>query len=186
MKTELVYIVEGCQKKEPMAQKLLYEKFAPSMLGVCMRYTHSRDEAQDLLHDGFIKVFERIGHLHNPMAVSSWMYKIMVNTCLNYITRNSQLQYYDMSDMENGENQQLLVDDTQIEEDGYTMDEIVHAIQELPDTYRTVFNMREVEEMKFSEIAETLGMNESSIRSVLTRARRMLRNKLSKIKNNKI
>lgn len=182
MKTEMEYIVAGCQKRQSTAQKMLYEKFSPMMLGVCMRYTHSRDEAQDLLHDGFIKAFENIGKLKNASAVESWLYKIMVNVSINYITRNRRIQYSDLDSMEMQEKLEAVDDDSPLEDGGYTMDQIVCAIQELPEQYRLVFNMREVEEMDYQEIAEELGHPESTIRSNVSRARQMLRKKLLNIK----
>lgn len=182
MKTEMEYIVAGCQKRQSTAQKMLYEKFSPMMLGVCMRYTHSRDEAQDLLHDGFIKAFENIGKLKNASAVESWLYKIMVNVSINYITRNRRIQYSDLDSMEMQEKLEAVDDDSSLEDGGYTMDQIVCAIQELPEQYRLVFNMREVEEMDYQEIAKELGHPESTIRSNVSRARQMLRKKLLNIK----
>ena len=182
MKTEMEYIVAGCQKRQSTAQKMLYEKFSPMMLGVCMRYTHSRDEAQDLLHDGVIKAFENIGKLKNASAVESWLYKIMVNVSINYITRNRRIQYSDLDSMEMQEKLEAVDDDSPLEDGGYTMDQIVCAIQELPEQYRLVFNMREVEEMDYQEIAEELGHPESTIRSNVSRARQMLRKKLLNIK----
>jgi RNA polymerase sigma-70 factor (ECF subfamily) len=183
MKTEMEIIVTGCQRGLSTAQKMLYDRFAPMMLGVCMRYTHSRDEAQDLLHDGFIKAFESIGRLQNANSVESWLYKIMVNVSINYVTRNRQIQYTDMATLENQEDLVASMDETPIENDHYTMDQIVRAIQELPEQFRVVFNMHEVEEMEYSEIAEQLGIQESTVRSHFSRARRMLREKLSNIKS---
>jgi len=148
-----------------------------------MRYTHSRDEAQDLLHDGFIKAFESIGKLQNAKAVESWLYRIMVNVSINYVTRNRQLQYSDLAALESQEDLEARVDDSPWEGDHYTMDQIVRAIQELPEQYRLVFNMREVEEMEYPEIAEQLGQQESTVRSHVSRARQMLRKKLLNLKS---
>lgn len=186
MKTKWEYIVAGCQKKQPMAQKMLYDSLAPAMLGVCMRYTHSRDEAQDLLHDGFIKAFEGIGNLKDANAVESWLYRIMMNVSINYVTRNCQIRYTDLSTLEEQEGGELSEGDALWEDDQFALKQIVQAIQELPEQYRLVFNMRQVEEMEYSEIAELLGQQESSIRSSVCRARQMLRKKLLNLKTEKI
>ncbi len=178
MKTELEYIVTGCQKKQSTAQQMLYDRFAPMMLGVCMRYTHSRDEAQDLLHDGFIKAFENIGRLQNVSAVESWLYRIMVNVSINYVSRHRQIAYTDLSEMEQQEDLEARVADKPWEEERFTMEQIVRAIQQLPEQYRLVFNLREVEEMEYAEIAKELGLQESTIRSLVSRARQMLRKQL--------
>jgi len=182
MKTEMEYIVTGCQRKQSEAQKMLYDKFAPMMMGVCMRYTHSHDEAQDLLHDGFIKAFESIGRLQNAKALESWLYKIMVNVSINYVTRHRQLQYADLSAMEQQEDLEARTDDTPWEGERFTLEQIVQAIQELPEHYRLVFNMREVEEMEYDEIAEQLQQPVSTIRCNVSRARQMLREKLLNLK----
>ncbi len=181
MKTELEYIVTGCQKKQSTAQKMLYDRFAPMMLGVCMRYTHSRDEAQDLLHDGFIKAYEGIGRLQNPLALESWLYKIMVNISINYVSRHRELEYADLSELEQQEDLGALVGEKPWEEARYSMEQIVRAIQQLPEHYRLVFNMREVEEMDYAEMAQALGLQESTIRSHVSRARQMLRKQLLEI-----
>jgi RNA polymerase sigma-70 factor (ECF subfamily) len=115
--------------------------------------------------------------------VESWLYKIMVNVSINYVTRNRQIQYTDMATLENQEDLVASMDETPIENDHYTMDQIVRAIQELPEQFRVVFNMHEVEEMEYSEIAEQLGIQESTVRSHFSRARRMLREKLSNLKS---
>ncbi len=183
-KTEWEYIVAGCQKNQPLAQKMLYDSLAPMMLGVCMRYTHSRDEAQDLLHDGFIKAFERIGNLRDANAVESWLYRIMVNVSINYVTRNCQLRYTDPSVLEaQNSGEELDGDELWADDKRFAMDQIVQAIQDLPEQYRLVFNMRQVEEMEYSEIAKQLGQQESSVRSSVCRARQMLRKKLLNLKS---
>lgn len=176
MTTELEQLVEGCKRKNPLAQKKLYELYAPKMLGLCMRYTHSRDEAQDLLHDGIIKVFENIEKLTNPLALESWMGQIMTRLCINYLKRRKQLQYYDLNAMD----EYLPEEEPDDREDDtpYSMEQIINAIQSLPPYYRLVFNMFEVDEMDIKAIAKELKQNESTVRSSLTRARNILKKKL--------
>ena len=176
MTTELEQIVDGCKRKNPIAQKKLYELYAPKMLGLCMRYTHSRDEAQDLLHDGIIKVFENIGQLTNPLALESWMSQIMTRLCINYLKRRKQLQYYDLNAMDEYLPEEA--SDDHVDDITYSMEQIINAIQSLPPYYRLIFNMYEVEEMDIKDIAEEMKQNESTIRSSLTRARNLLKKKL--------
>ena len=177
MNTELEQIVEGCKKKQPLAQKLLYEKFAPEMLGICMRYTHSRDEAQDLLHDGFIKVFESIGSLKKSSSVRSWMYKVMVNESLSYLTKLGPVNYMDFDTVDE-EDEEIMAQTDYSPWEGkvFSMEQIVNAIQMLPDFYRMVFNLHEVEEMDYPEIAKQTGKSVSTVRSRYSRACKMLRN----------
>lgn len=173
MKPEMEQLVLDCQRKDAKAQKRLYDEFSPLMLGVCMRYTHSRDEAQDLLHDGFIRVFDSIGRLKNPMALEDWMYHIMVNLCVNYTNRRRELQYSDLAGMD-GKEGAMLTDDP-FNTDPFETSEVLSAIQALPDPYGMAFNLREVEGLEFAEIAGQLGVKESTVRSAVARARKMLR-----------
>ena len=87
MNTEVEQLVEACARKDPKAQKQLYDQYAPTLMGLCMRYTHSRDEAQDLLHDGFIKIFENIGKLKKPQSLETWMRQVMISQSINYLSR---------------------------------------------------------------------------------------------------
>lgn len=171
MKPNVEELVRGCQRHNPEAQRQLYEEFASMMLGVCSRYTSSRQEAQDLLHDGFVKVFENIGRLTTPHALEDWIYHIMINVSVNYARRHSnrllplpddldQLGSVDMSPL--------------------TAEEITNAISQLPDPYRLVFNLREVEGEEFATIAQQLNVAEPSVRSILSRAKKLLRDQLSK------
>ena len=157
--------------------KQLYEELAPAMLGVCMRYTHSRDEAQDLLHDGFVKAYVNIDKLDNPSALLAWMYQIMVNLSINYVTRRSALLYCDMEEVSE---QNDWSDDVELDLDGTSnrAEELVEALQSLPDRYRVAFNMRAVEEMEYSDIAAQLHIPESTVRSRVSRARQLLLEKL--------
>ena len=177
MITDKYQLVTGCQQKDPKAMKQLYEELAPVMLGVCMRYTHSRDEAQDLLHDGFVKAYENIDKLVNPSALWSWMYQIMVNLSINYVTRRDTLLYCDMEEVSE---QNDWSDDFEMDLDETTnrAEELVEALQSLPARYRVVFNMRAVEEMEYSEIAAQLQVPESTVRSRVSRARQLLLEKL--------
>lgn len=176
MKHDLDTIVAACQRKETWAQKSLYEAFASQMLGVCIRYTHSRDEAQDILHDGFIKVFERIGKLQNRAQVVSWIYRIMVRESINYVSRRTNLVYSDMA----GLSESFSSDDAVFDSDQYQVSDVLEALRQLPDSYRLMFNMHEVDDLDYAEISTLLGLPESTIRSGVYRARILLRDILSK------
>jgi RNA polymerase sigma-70 factor (ECF subfamily) len=172
------HIVAACQRKDQKAMKQLYEELAPAMLGVCMRYTHSRDEAQDILHDGFIKVYENIGKLKDASALESWVYHIMVSLSVDYLRRESNLTYYDMNSLAD-----LAVEENEEELDldrvDRTMKEVVAALQSLPASLRVVFNMRAVEEKEYEEIALLLHKSETTVRGYMARARQMIIEKLN-------
>lgn len=169
-------VVVACQRKDARAQKKLYEALAPRMLGLCTRYTHSHDEAQDLLHDGFIKVFENIGSLQNTHAVEAWVKQIMVRLCINYVMRRREVEYRDFSLMDDDPH---MADEQDIPfETQHTAQQIVRALQQLPDRYQLVFNLREVEELEYADIATRLNLTEATVRSINSRAKQMIRNRL--------
>lgn len=175
MKFDAEKVVPACQRMETDAQRCLYEHFAPLMMGVCVRYCRSRDEARDLLHDGFVKVFENIRQLKDPNAVQPWMYKIMVNEGVNYLQRHSRVVCCDMSD--------VMIDECKdvFDTDAFLIEEVLDAMHQLPEIYQIVFNLHEVEEYSFAEIAQSLNVQEGSVRTYLFRAR----SKIRKILENK-
>ena len=144
MKPEIEHLVAACQRKEADALKQLYDEFSPMMLGVCMRYTRSRDEAQDLLHDGFLKVYKNIGKLKQPMALEDWIYRIMVNVCVNYVCRRREVVYCGITGMDGRQNEEQF-SAAPFDTDPFETAEVMKAIRALPDPYRAVFNMKESE-----------------------------------------
>lgn len=180
MKPEKNHLVAACQRKEEDALRQLYDEFAPMMLGVCMRYTHSRDEAQDLLHDGFLKVYKSIGNLKQPLALEDWIYQIMVNVCINYVSRRRDIVYSGIAGMEEVKNGGGLYTDP-FDTDPFETAEVMKAIRALPDPYRVVFNMKEVDDFSYPEIADRLGLKEVTVRTIAFRARKMLREALKPI-----
>ena len=179
MNVDKEHIVAACQQKDQKAMKWLYEELAPAMLGVCMRYTHSRDEAQDVLHDGFIKVYENIGMLQDPSSLESWVYPIMVNEAVDHVRSDMQMVYCDTNGFED---MPAVEDDGEMDLD-YTNSkakEVVEVLQTLPEHLRVVFNMRAVEEMEFKNIAARLKLPQSTVRSHWIRAKKMIIKRLNK------
>lgn len=178
MKFDYEKTVYACQRKESDAQKCLYDHFAAALMGVCRRYISSPDDAQDVFQEGFLKIFENIGQLKAPAALWDWMKRIMINESINFLMRKKWLTYVDMSSVEDefGDTEEGEPFDT----DGYDVDKVIAALYRLPDKYRVVFNMREVEEMEFADIAQIVGLSESGVRSMASRARNMLKDKLMK------
>ncbi len=179
MNVDKEHIVAACQQKDQKAMRWLYEELAPAMLGVCMRYTHSRDEAQDVLHDGFIKVYENIGMLQDPSSLESWVYHIMVNQAVDHIRSDMQIVYCDTNSLEDlpaeGDDGELDLDNT-----NRKAKEVVEVLQTLPKHLRVVFNMRAVEEMDFKDIAARLKLPQSTVRSHWIRAKKMIIKRLNK------
>ncbi|HOP43908.1 MAG: sigma-70 family RNA polymerase sigma factor [Flavobacteriales bacterium] len=163
-------IVAGCVKGDPIAQRALYEQYARKMMSVCMRYASGRDQAQDMLQDGFVKVFQKIGDFRGDGPLGGWVSRTMVNTALDHLRRNKPYAHsVDLTEAEHlhaGSSSAL---------SGMTTDELMALIQQLPDGYRTVFNLFAIEGYPHKEIAEMLGVSENTSKSQFMKARAYLR-----------
>lgn len=169
MSDEYTQLVKRCRKRDERAMRALYEEMAPMAMGVCMRYSRSREEAQDLMQDGFVKVFEKLGSLKEPEKVGAWIHQIMVNVCIDSFHGRKELRYLD--DIE--------AEPVTLPLDPFAMDEIVAAIQKLPLHQRAVFNLVEVEGFSCEESAQKLGQKASTVRATLCRAKAALREMLN-------
>jgi len=169
-------LVEICIKKEPRALELLYRQYSTKMFGVCLRYSKNRSDAEDLLHDGFIKVFTSLQEYQNKGSLEGWVRRIMVNTAINYYKRKTKHLF---NVIENDES----IFESSFSEDiisGITTKELLEYINEMPDGYRIVFNMYVIEGYKHTEIAEILGIAESTSKTQLMKARKYLIKKVKK------
>lgn len=169
MSDEYTQLVKRCRKRDERAMRALYEEMAPMAMGVCMRYSRCREEAQDLMQDGFIKVFEKLGTLKDPERVGAWIHQIMMNVCIDSFHSRKELRYLD--DIE--------AEPVTLPLDPFAMDEIVAAIQKLPLHQRAVFNLVEVEGFSCEESARKLGQKASAVRATLCRAKAALREMLN-------
>lgn len=168
-------LIRGCQKKKPAAQRALYERVAPKMLGVCYRYINDRDEAEHVMIGGMIRVFEKMDQYSGDGSFEGWIRRIMVNESLMYLRRNRSMSLE--VDIENADYKPNLEKlDTHLE-----TEDLIKLIHDLPIGYRTVFNMYAIEGYNHQEIASMLGISENTSKSQLCRARRFLQNKLVEI-----
>lgn len=179
MTLELEKIVKACQRRESKAQKALYDMFAPRMMGVCMRYVRSRDEAQDILQEGFIQIFATIATLRNIDSVESWMRRIMINSALNYLKLHKGLVYCDLQEWEYENRPQLTSMDEKLDTDGLDVLQVLEALGTLSAEHRMAFNMRVVDEMEYVEMASLLGVKEATLRSWVSRACKELKKLLT-------
>ncbi|WP_016777253.1 RNA polymerase sigma factor [Anaerophaga thermohalophila] len=172
---EINDIISGCQKGERSAQKALYELFAPKMFGVCLRYTGNREEAEDFLQDGFIRVFEKIGDFRFEGSFEGWMRRIMVNLIIESYrkARIKTEMKNEFPDIEGDE------DTNHSEEKGYSLNELLSLVQKLPEKYRLVFNMYVIDELTHEEIARKLNISPGTSKSNLSRARKWLQQRIS-------
>ena len=161
-------IVEGCRRHNAKAQRALYDELSPMAMGVCYRYSSSRDEANDMLQDGFVKVYEKIGTLRDPQRLRSWVYNIMVNTCIQHYRRSRNTVLQEMDDIAEDDSQEM----------PYTMEDIVEAMATISPTQRMAFNLCCVEELSMKEAAERMSCNETAVRVALCKAHKKMRHYL--------
>lgn len=165
-------LVRDCLKGKPSAQKSLYEHFSAQMLGVCYRYTKSTPDAEDVLQEGFVKVFHYLSQFRGDGDLGAWIRRIMVTTAINYLKRNSKYQY-DLSF--NAEDKGYL-HPVSPDNPAVTMDakQLSDLIRQLPPGYQTIFNLHAVEGYTHVEISSMLGIHEGTSRSQYARARSLL------------
>ncbi len=166
-------ILKGCKQHRKADQYRLYAMFSKKMFGICLRYAASHDEAQDILQEGFIKVFKHLSSFREEGSFEGWMRRIFVNTAIGkYRERIYHLPVEDYVDYEG------LVHHNQGSEN-LAAGDVLAMVQGLPLQYRLVFNLYALEGYSHREIGETLNISESTSRSNLARARMLLRNTLS-------
>lgn len=163
-------IVAGCLAGERIAQRALYDTYSRKMMGICLRYAKDRDEAKDILQDGFIKVFQKLGSYSGTGALGGWMARTMVNTALDHIRRNKHSKYaLDIEEVE------YLAPEEAEALSSLGTQELLKLIQALPTGYRTVFNMFAIEGYSHKEIADELNISENTSKSQFRKAKAYLR-----------
>ncbi|GAB2797951.1 RNA polymerase sigma factor [Rhabdobacter roseus] len=173
-------LIKACRSGDGSAFEALYRRFSAKMMAVCYRYCHDRDEAQDLLQEGFIKVFEQIGKFRGEGSFEGWIRRIMVLTALEKYRKDRRVResrYGSVADLQ-GDMQPISSDDIYSQ---MSFDELVGMIQELTPAYRMVFNLYVFEGMKHEEIAEKLGVSVGTSKSNLSDARRILQRRIEKV-----
>ncbi len=170
-------IFQGCLKNQAIAQRELYNRYSPKMLAVCYRFAHNREDAEDMLQEGFIKVFSQIHTFQNKGAFEGWIRRIVVHTCINNLKKNKR--FNESVDI-------AYASSIQIREESVPSivqaKQVVECIRMLPMGYRTVLNLYAIEGYSHKEIAEMLDIEESTSRSQYTRAKQMLEDILIKKK----
>ncbi len=168
-------ILQGCQKNDPAAQQLLYQRYSPKMLSVCYRYAKSREDAEDMLQEGFVKVFLQINRYEHRGSLEGWILRVIVHTCINHLKKYKK--FNDVVDLAYASN--LVVTGDYIP--GIVQaKQIVESIRALPIGYRTVLNLYAIEGYSHKEIGAMLEIEESTSRSQYTRAKNLLEEILGK------
>ena len=163
-------LIDGCKRGESWARRELYEKYAPAMLSLCVRYVRDRESAKDVLQDGFVKVFTHINQFEACGALAGWIRQIFVNTSLEYLQKNEMMKMnVRMDDLSEGMDE---FDHHILEK--LSADDLIECIAELPGRSRTVFNLYAIEGFSHAEIASMMGIQENTSRSQFARARKTL------------
>jgi RNA polymerase sigma-70 factor (ECF subfamily) len=170
-------LLAGCLKNNAASQEALYNRFSPKMLGVCYRYAKSREDAEDMLQEGFIKVFTQIHQYRNEGALEGWIRRIIVHTCINILKKNKK--FSDSVDLIHANSLYIKAD---MIPTIMQAKQVVECIRLLPLGYRTVLNLYAIEGYSHKEIGAILDIEESTSRSQYTRAKAVLEDILIKMK----
>ena len=166
-------LIDGCLHNDRKCQQELYDTFAPKMLAVCMRYAVTQHEAEDIMIEGFMKVFTHLGEFRQTCSLEFWIRQIMVNKAISNFRVNQKRYHHDVidTDME-------IADETADIETTLTGRKIIEIIQLMPDMLRFVFNLRVFEEFSYKEIGQELAISESNARVYFMRAKKWITEKI--------
>lgn len=171
------HLIERCRQFDPKAQKMLYDRFAPKMLGVCRRYVRNRDDAEDVLIESMFKVFEKMETFKNEGSFEGWIRRIVVNETLMFLRKKRlltmELDVSELNSLDLSEN--ITVDDD------FAVADIMRVLETLPHGYKTVFNLYVIDGFKHIEIAEMLNISVNTSKSQLILAKKRLQLELGKL-----
>jgi len=165
-------LVAGCREGNARSQKMLYERYYRKMYGVCLRYADSSDDAQDVLQEGFIRVFRNLGNFRGDGSLEGWVRRVMITASLEHYRRKSRYFIVDIEDAH------FVAEQDVSALSRMSADELTAIIQQLPVGYRTVFNLFAVEGYSHNEIGEMLGISEGTSKSQLSRAKKILQERV--------
>ncbi len=167
-------LIKKCKAGERKAQEMLYKQFASKMLGVCLRYATGRMEAEDMLQNGFIKVFNKIGDYRFDGSFEGWIRRIMVHTSIEHYRKHHKMVLSPIDEVYEQAN------DDHLPTSKLAAEELMALIQQLPAGYRIVFNLYAIEGYSHKEIAAIAGISEGTSKSQLSRARSILKEQIIK------
>lgn len=163
-------LIKGCLAGDRRMQEALYQRFSPKMYAVCLRYSNNADDSQDILQDGFVKVFKNLHMFRSEGSFEGWLRRIFVNTAIEHYRR--QVNTYQVT-----EAQENTLETKEVSAfDSLSMKDLIKLIQQLSPGYRTVFNLYVIEGYSHKEIAEMIGISEGTSKSQLARAKGILQN----------
>ena len=159
----------GCKKAHRESQKLLYQEFYNYGMSICLRYAENRDEAVEILNDGFMKIFDNIKRFDLNLSFKPWLRKILVNTAINFFHQKQRM--IKTEELSNGESEAGV----EVILSGISYNEVISLLQKLPPAYRTVFNLFVIEGYKHEEIANLLNISVGTSKSNLFKAKEHLK-----------
>ena len=162
---DIIKLIEGCRRRDRASQKSLYQTYYSFSMGLCIRYANSKEEAQEIMNDAFMKVFKYIEKFDSSKPFKPWLKRILVNTAVDYFNKskhhqqNVDIEPYLFKTIDNSTSEAISYHD------------MLTIIQQLPNAYRTVFNLRAIEGYKHEEIAKILGISVGTSKSNYARAK---------------
>lgn len=169
MKNDEEHLIERCKRNDQRACKELYDRYAPQMFGVCMRYSQSKEAAEEVLHDGFIKVFNGLERIKDAKKLGGWIRSVMIHTALRAAKEEKTLPHVEINEQSEG----LILESEDILS-RLDIHIILSAIQKLPSKYRSAINLCMIDGYNYGEAAKILGVEEVTVRTNIARARASL------------
>ncbi len=168
-------------RNDTRSQEMIYRHFAPKMYGICLRFAGNEMDANDILQEGFIKVITKIKDFRNEGSFEGWIRRTIINTAINYYRKNLRSsKFQDIDDLD------VPVSNEETIFDKLSKEELIGLVQDLPNGYRTVFNLNVIEGYTHKEIGQMLNISDNTSKSQLTRARSILQKKVSLLMKRKV
>ncbi|MDD2634460.1 MAG: RNA polymerase sigma factor [Bacteroidales bacterium] len=178
---DLLEIIAGCKKMEKRAQRCLYDMYAPLFLGIAFRYSKSKEDAEDILQESFVKILTKINQYNETGSFEGWMKRIVVNTAISHYRTSQKHDFH--KDFDNIF--ETNIENYELNDDEFNREELLSCINKLPPGFKMIFNMYAIEGYKHREIAEMLDISIGTSKSQYSRARVILQNNLNALKFDK-
>ena len=167
------HLISECLQNNRVAQKSLYDKYAAKMMGVCLRYTNSKEDAEDVLIEGYTNIFQKLSMYKGDGSFEGWMKRIMINTAISHFRSNSKYRFHqDIDEVQNiSEHQETVIEKMETQR-------IMKLVNSMPEGYKMIFNLFAVEGYTHREIGEMLNLSEGTSKSQFSKARKWLQTRL--------
>jgi len=176
-------IIDGCLRNDRKMQKVLYDLYASKLYALCLRYAHDKAEADDILQEGFLKIFFKINQFSRQHSFEGWLKRIIINTAITHYHQN--VKHYYQKDIDEIQESEIHGAGEAVEGE-YSTEELLNIVQGLSAGYRTVFNLYAVEGYKHKEIAEILKIDETTSKSQFHRAKKIIQERLQQLNKERI